>query len=151
QWERLTLTHQNWNEERLAAAAALDALVASWPAREEALTDRTHLIEAAENDLRRRHQEAVHLRQHIEAWAARVRLRETTWDSERDRLLADLRGREALAAKHLAALVELRQRWTKRRRQELDVVRTERAACEKLRQECNTLREELWRRSNALE
>jgi hypothetical protein len=80
-----------------------------------------------------------------------VRLRETSWDSERDRLLVDLRGREALAEKHLGALVALRQRWTKRRRQELDVVRAERAACEKLRQECNTLREELWRRSNTLE
>jgi len=151
QWERLTLTHHSWHQERLAAAATLEALVASWPAREDALTARVHRLEVAEKDLRRRHQDAIHLRQHIEAWAARVRLREASWESERDRLLTDLRGREALAEKHLGALVELRQRWTKRRRQELDVVRAERAACETLRQECNTLREELWRRGNALE
>jgi hypothetical protein len=108
-------------------------------------------VEGAEEDLRRRHQDAVQLRQHLEAWAAKVRMREAGWESERDRLLTDLRGREALAEKHLTALVELRQRWAKRRRQELDVVRAERAACEKLRQESNALREELWRRGNALE
>jgi hypothetical protein len=151
QWERLALAHHTWHQERLAASSALDALVVSWPAREEALVARRGLLEAAESDLRRRHQEAIHLRQHLEAWAARVRLRETSWESERDRLVADLRGREAVAEKHLDALVEVRQRWAKRRRQELDVVRAERAACEQLRQECNALREEWWRRGNALE
>jgi hypothetical protein len=151
QWERLTLTHHTWHQERLAAVSALEVLAAGWPVKEEALVARVQALEDAETDLRRRHREAVHLQQHVEAWAARVRLREAGWEAERDRLLVDLRGREQLTDKHLAALRELRQRWAKRRRQELDVIRAERAACEKLRQECATLREELWRRGTALE
>src|SRR5262249_38271774 len=49
------------------------------------------------------------------------------------------------------ALVDLRQRWAKRRRQELDLVRADRARCEKARKECVILREEWWQRGVALE
>jgi pSer/pThr/pTyr-binding forkhead associated (FHA) protein len=151
QWGRLAAGHGAWQGERTAAVAELEALAAGVPAREEALAERERCAQAAEDDLRRRHQEAVHLRHHLEGWTARLRIRESGWESERDRALTDLRGREQLAERHLTGLLELRQRWAKRRRQELDLVRAERAACERLRQECATLRDDLWRRGNALE
>jgi hypothetical protein len=151
QWGRLAAEHRDWLHERDAALAELEALAAGVPAREEALATRECCVRAAEEDLRRRHQEAIHLRHHLEGWKARLRIRESGWESDRDRALADLRGREELAERHLAALVALRQRWARRRRHELDVVRAEREACELLRRECAALREDLWRRGNAVE
>jgi hypothetical protein len=129
----------------------LEALTAPLPLREEGVLARERALRAAEEDLRRRCEEAVQLRHHLEGSKARLHLREAAWESERDRALADLRGREQLAEKHLAAVAKLRQRWAKRRRQELDLFRSERAACEQLRQECAALREDLWRRGGAVE
>jgi hypothetical protein len=151
QWHRLAQTQHQWQQDRLAAAADLEAAVAGFPEREQALTARRQDIEAGEADLRRRQEEIAARRQHLEAWAAQLRAEEAGWHSERDQLLADLRGREEVAEKHLAALVDLRQRWAKRRRQELDLLRAERARCEKVRKECGALREELWQKGVALE
>ncbi len=151
QWERLARIHEGWHEERQTVQAAVEAFTRALPAEEETLAARRQAVEAAEASLRCRHQETAKLRHHLEGWSARLRIREATWESERDRLLTDVRSREQLAEKHLTALVELRRRWAKRRRQELDVVRTERGACERLRQECATLRQDLWKHSTALE
>ncbi|MCI0458302.1 MAG: protein kinase [Gemmataceae bacterium] len=151
QWERLARLHQGWHEERVAAQDQLEALIGDLPEREEALEARLNGIEAAEADLRRRHQDALQLRHHLEGWSARVRLREADCEGERDRLLLDVRGREEVVEKQLATLAEMRQNWARRRRHELEVVRAERAACERLRQECAALRERLWRSGNTLE
>src|SRR5262249_44284801 len=43
------------------------------------------------------------------------------------------------------------QRWIKRRRHELELIRAERAACEQLRQECTALRGGLWQRTKAID
>lgn len=150
-WARLAVIEGNWHQGRRAALAELEGFVAGLPAKEEGLVVRQRAAEAAENELRRRHQEAVYLRQQLESWSARLRIRESTWESERDRLLLDVRGREELAERHLASMADLRQRWTKRRRQELDTLRAERATPERLRQKCAALRDELWKRGNALE
>src|SRR5207302_527716 len=47
--------------------------------------------------------------------------------------------------------VDLRQHWAKRRRQEIDLLRADRASCEKLRQEHATLRQECWKQGLALQ
>jgi hypothetical protein len=150
-WERLARINHAWHEDRGAALVELEERIANLPAREESVSARERGLQSAEEDLNCRHEEAVRLRQHLEGWKARLHVRAAAWESERDQALADLRGREALAERHLKALVAVRQRWNKSRRRELDVVRAERAACEQLRQECATLREELWQRTNALE
>jgi hypothetical protein len=151
QWQRLAGFHHEWHRERAVVQLALEAVAACLPARVEEVVARDRALQAAEDDLRRRHQEAVQLRHHLEGWKARLHIRESGWESERDRALVDVRGREELLQRHLAALVEVRQRWAKRRRKELELVRAERAACERLRQECAALRDELWQRGNALE
>ncbi len=151
QWQRLAVVHHAWHQERAGAQTELEAAFTELPAQEAALLRRDRALAAAEDDLRRRLQEAVQFRQHLEGWTARLRIREAGWESERDRVLADVRGREEVLQRYLSSLVDLRQRWARRRRQELEVVRAERAACERLRQECAALREELCRRGNALE
>jgi chromosome segregation ATPase len=150
-WQRVAQTQEEWLRAHRSAADQLQALAEDLPAKEQLLLARQDALEAAEANLQKRQHEISSFRQHVEGWAARVRLRETTWESERDRVLADVRGREVLTAKHMQAIVNLRQRWVKKRRQELDLLRAERAACEKLRLEYANLRQECWKRSLALE
>lgn len=151
QLERAALAHRDWHREREAALADAEALIARLPEREGFLAARERALGAAEEEWRRRHEELHQLRQHLEGWAARLKAREAGWESERDRVLLEARGREQLAERHLAALAQLRQRWARRRRQEVDLTRAERAACERLRRECGALREELLRRGATLE
>ena len=151
QWQRLALAQREWERSRNEAADNLEAMASSLPGREQALRDGEGALAAGEAGLRQRQQELLQFRQHLEGWGARVRQRETNWENERDRLLADLRAREAAAEKHLEGLVELRQNWAQRRRHEIDLLSAERAACEKLRQECGTLRHEYLKRTLALE
>jgi chromosome segregation ATPase len=150
-WQRAAETQQRWQEARAAAAAELEVLAASFPKREQELLLRREALEAAESNLRDRQLELSRFRQHLEGWAARVRLRESTWEGERDRFLIDLSGREEIADKHLKALIDLRERWVKRRRQELARLRGERGTCEKLRQQFATLRQDYWKRCLSLE
>src|SRR5439155_19901528 len=72
---------------------------------------------------------------------------ETIWRGEQDRLLANLRVREALVEQHLAALIDLRERWGKRRLRQVCRLRSQRSACEELRREGEANRQEWLRRS----
>src|SRR5205085_168263 len=121
------------------------------PQREQALVTRQRALETAEGALRARQQDLSRLRQQVEGRAARLHLSEMAWQGERARLLTELRGRTELSEKHLAAVVDLRQRWARRRKQELEQLRAERAVCEQLRQEYATLRQEYWKRGLAVE
>jgi chromosome segregation ATPase len=151
QWEQLARTRAGWEEEYRNTAGELRLLTASLQEKCQALLSREKDLEDAADELRRRHAELTHLRQHVLGWQARLRSRELTWEAERDRLLSDLRSREALTERHLAALVDLRQRWLKRRRREIEVVQAERAACEKVRQQYTALREQRRRGNRELE
>jgi hypothetical protein len=150
-WQRLVETQVQWHQERQAAADLLAALAVSLPHQERVLVQREHGLDKTEENLRQRQRELSQLRQHLEAWAARVRLRETTWESERDRLLVDIRNREKSADCLRTALVQLRQRWTKRRKHELELLKTQRLTIEKLRQEYATLRQDCWKRCLSLD
>jgi hypothetical protein len=73
------------------------------------------------------------------------------WEGERDRLLAEVRTREEAAERMQAAVGELRRRWARRRKEELEQLRGQRAANEKLNQEWRALREAWWQRITVLE
>jgi hypothetical protein len=150
-WQQLVTVYQLWDEEHQAATDQLAALTVGLPEQEQLLLRRERGLEEAEDDLQQSQRELSQQRLHLEGWAAGVRLRETAWEAERDRLLADLQHREALAETHLTALVGMRQRWTRQRKQELEQLKTERRTCEKLRQEYATLRQECWQRSQTLD
>ena len=150
-WQRVARTQQEWLAAHGATAAELEALAASLPLQEYALLTRQEALHALEDRLQRRERELIQQRQQLEGWAARLRSREAAWQRERDCVLVDIQGREAVLDKQCQALVGLRQRWTERRRQELQRLRAERAACEQLRHEFANLRQECWKRGLALE
>jgi pSer/pThr/pTyr-binding forkhead associated (FHA) protein len=150
-WQRVACVHQEWQQAQQAAVVEVASLAAALPLREQALLERQQALEAVEESLRRRQQDLTHLQHHLEAWAARLQVREAAWESERDRTLIDVQGREAVLIKQHEAVVALRQRWTGRRRQELERLRGEQAACEKLRQEYASLRQECWKRALAMQ
>jgi len=77
--------------------------------------------------------------------------REAIWEGERERLQADLHGREQLAAQRMQAVEQLHQRWGRRRRREVEWLRNEQAVCEKLRRDWSVLRETWLGRIAALE
>jgi hypothetical protein len=150
-WQRIARTQQEWLARHSAAAAELEALAARLPLQERALLTRQEALHALEDRLQQRDRELSQRRQHLEGLAARLHGREAAWQRERDSLLTDIQGREAVLDKQFQAFVSLRQRWTERRRQELQKLRAELAACEKLRHEFASLRQECWKRGLALE
>jgi hypothetical protein len=108
-------------------------------------------LESVEFRLRQQGGEMVHVRQHLEGWQARMAAREAAWEGERDRLLADLQAREQLVERRIQAVTALHQRWSKRRRQEVERLHTERDALARLQQELAHQREEWVRRGAVIE
>ena len=144
-WQRLAFTQRQWEQECEEAMAMLESLAGKLSHREQAVLNREEALGPAETDLRQRKAELTQVRQHLEGWSARTRLREMAWTGERDRLLADLKSREEAAEKCLQAAADLRQAWAERHCQEVALLRGERAACEELRQELALLRQECWK------
>jgi hypothetical protein len=142
QCQRLVQTQQAWEQERDAMAIQLERLGFHLHEREQTLAGRERALSAVEGSLHQRHEEVAQLRRHLEAWQARLILRTTTWEAERDRFLVEVRSREDVAERRLAMITELRRRWHRRRRHQLERLRTEHAACEEQRQECAARREE---------
>lgn len=151
QWKRLAQVQDHWVKHREQVTAELEGVIHKVQEREQELLSREQTLETQEAGLEQRHEELVLLRQHLIAWRARLRTRENSWEGERNHLVAELKHREALTQEHLRALVDLRQRWARRRRQELDQVRADRAVCASLRQEYVSLRQELAQRLTALD
>src|SRR5262249_6410655 len=81
----------------------------------------------------------------------RMAARESTWESDRDRLLFDIHSKEKLADQRLQAIGQLHERWLRRRRREIQWIQTERTVSAKLRHEYAALRQDLLRRSAHLE
>ena len=151
QWERLAHAQARWQQERDAAATELETLATRLSEREQTLESIERRRDEATREVQRQHMALMHHKHDLEAWQVRLRAREVAWEGERDRLLADLRGREATAEQLQSAFADLRQRWAARRKREQEQLRAERAATEKLRQEWMALREQWWRRAAALE
>jgi hypothetical protein len=143
-WQRLALTKEEWEQTRRSAAAMLQEIASDLPRTEQ-------LLHCRETELQRGREELARFRQHLEAWAGRIRVRENAFQTERERLLADVQARESVAERHLVLLADLRQRWAARRAQELELLQSQRAACEQLRQEYAQLRQECWKRALSLE
>lgn len=141
---RLQEARQHWVADHEAAVAELEAAA-------QRLLLREHALEAAE--FRQRHQgsELAHARQHLEGWQARMAAREAAWEGERDRMLADLQAREQLVERRMQAVSVLHQRWSKRRRQEVERLHAERGTLAKLHQELAHQREEWLRRGAVIE
>jgi exonuclease SbcC len=151
QWQRLVRGQQRWEQQRAEAARELEAMVRPLQEQEQALTERERACCTLEEELRKKHRELIQTRHHLVGWRARLRACEATWEGERKQLLAEIRHREKLVDDHLKRLVDVRHRWARQRRQELEKLQTEQAACASLGREYLQLRQEWQRRSAALE
>ncbi len=150
-WQRLGILQVRWEKDRRAAGRELEELARRLVDRAHALAEREQAGAQAEQVLRQRHAELIQMRQQMIAWRARLRVRDKAWEGERSRLLMEVRAREELAERHLNTLVDLRQRWAKRRRQELEKLRGERDALEVVRKETGQQRLVLADQTSALE
>jgi hypothetical protein len=151
QWQRLVATQDRWHKDRASAAAEMEAAAQQLQEQEQALEVRQKALQEADDALRERHRSLVHLRQHMVGWRARLKAREASWEGERLHLLTEMRHREALAKHHLHTLTQIRRRWAKQRSLELEKLRAEQAACEKLRTECAGLRQQWQQRFTELD
>jgi DNA repair exonuclease SbcCD ATPase subunit len=133
--ERLLQAQQSWQRDRDGTAAELEALAHALHQKEQALQSAQ---ERSQEQQTRLGQDRLRL----ESWHAELTLRATTWEGERDRWLAELRGREEAVERRLQALDRLRQQWMQRRHQEVSRLREQYAALKQLRDEWATLRGE---------
>jgi hypothetical protein len=145
-WMRLVQAQQSWQDEYTALTTDLGTLAMRLPILEQELDARLQAVSDAEQGARDGLGAVRHDEQQLAARQARFHIEVSDWESQHQRLVADVQAREQLTQSQLAQIVEVRQRWAKRRRQELDLVRAERALCVKLRRECTSLRDELCRR-----
>ncbi len=150
-WERVAALHADWHADRAQAAEELDALGQKLLERDLQVQEREQASAQADEALRRRHQDVLQLQQQIIAWRTRLRTEENAWESEKGRLLTELTAKEALATQQLATLVELRKRWSKRRKQETEELHRDRAAVAAMRKETAKLRNDLLQRMAGLE
>src|SRR5205085_9418486 len=118
--------------------------------REETLQIREQAVDTTEQELRRRMEAVAEARRHQESYSARLAAHEAIWTGERDRLIASVRAREDVVEQRLAALIDLGERWSKRRQRQVIRLRAQRNACEALRREEATLRQEWVQRSTLL-
>lgn len=151
QWQRLTLVHRHWQKEKDHAAAELEAIARKLLEQGETLAQREQGQQALGESMRKEHEELIHLRHQMIAWRARLRVRETAWEADRSKMLAEVKHRETLAEQQHLSLVELRDRWARSRTEELERFEAEHRELEELKQETHRLREELLQRTHLLE
>jgi hypothetical protein len=150
QWQRLLEATEAWHAERAAVAADLDLAGRQLANREQQVAEHEQALEQARAELVQRQEALSSVRCQLEGWQARLRSQETTWEGEREALLTEVKAREEVAAAQVRRLEELRQRWARRRRKELEDLQAARASCEDLRrhhaalwQECQKRRAKL--------
>jgi hypothetical protein len=148
---RLLHAWECWHQDHQTAMAELARAGTRLEEREEGIAQRERALIVIEDDLHRRHEEAVQLHQHCESWQSRLRADEAAWHTEREAMLAKIRYREAHAERQAALIARLRERWAARRRQELEDLRTDRARCQEVQLRFAELCEESLRRNQVLE
>jgi chromosome segregation ATPase len=87
QADRLRQDQQRWEETRAAVTAKLESMA-------ERLQQREQAVEAADRQQRERQQVLDHWHKQLQAQQAQYEVRRTEWESERERLLAELRSRK---------------------------------------------------------
>jgi hypothetical protein len=129
QVERLLLTQQQWHADKTAALRDLELIGSRFEARELDLDRRGREVQVARAAVRAEYQAAAQLRLRLEAERARSEAR----DAER-RIVLDARWAE-LEVRERALIAQednwhsLLRRWGKRRRMEIQRLRSEHQAC----------------------
>lgn len=150
-WHRLAIVQQRWQERRRDEILELQAVAHRLEEEAQALARRAQEQQALERVLQDRHEEMLRLRRHMIAWRARLRVQEQTWNGERERLLELTRRRLAQGEKHQSLLNDMRLRWNRRRRQEMEDLRKKKENLLAEARALMTLRDKLQKSQAALE
>src|SRR5262249_5105105 len=130
QWRRLLALHEQWQQEQGAGLADLETGARQLQQREQRLVVQEQALAAGLADLQARQEALSQARGSLEGWHARLRAREADWESERVALLVEVQVREETAAVQARRLENLRQRWGRRYRKEVEELNASRARCE---------------------
>jgi hypothetical protein len=134
QFQRLLGAENACQQDHLGMLRELEAIGGRLAARELAVAQK-------EKALRDREFEALHIRNQLESWQARLTAQAGDWEAQRDILLAECQAREQTADRHIVIVGALRRRWFRRCRQELTRLRQDSARLATLRREYTHLRE----------
>src|SRR5207253_4363803 len=133
------------------AASELHALTQRLAQQERALAMRENDLDSAERRLQVRQDQLDQLRRETTALHVRHQVQQQTWESERERIVAEARRLGEVARFQLEALGDVRQKWNRKRRHETDAIGAERATLEMLRQELADVRQQLAAQTQELE
>jgi hypothetical protein len=150
QLERLLLVQEDWEQQRQTAMADLERNAALLHQRAEALTLREQELEDATIRCDQRQADIAYVRRYLESWQARLTARAAAWERERECCVADVAARERLADHRLDVLLRIGRLWQQRRREEVEHLQAEYAACAELRLEMDHCRHEWLDRHEAL-
>jgi len=151
QWQRLAILFRAWQQEKESATNELEELAQKLLLQGKSLARQEEEHNVIATDLQHRQENVVQLRHQMIAWRTRLRAKEQSWEGERAKLLAQTRHRETLAEQQHAGLVDLRQRWSAQRKQELAQLQTDRDELETLRKEAVQARAQIVRHAATLE
>lgn len=140
--DRLQRGRDEWHHVEAALVAEFQRVAERLRDREAAVAQRELAAAAVEQRCQRRHEQIDELQRHLDVCQARLTVRLTAWETERERTLADVKMREELARRQTAAVELLRQRWQERRRGELERLRIQVVACGRLRRAAASARQE---------
>lgn len=150
QCERLLRVQQDWEQDRALAVADLERNAGYLREREEALASAEQELDDATARCDQRQADIAYVRRYLESWQARLTVRAAAWERERACFLADVAAREKLAGHRLKLLLRIGRLWQQRRREEVEHLQAEQAACTQLREELSRAREEWLNRHEAL-
>ncbi len=134
---------QQWQQEHEQLAGQLEELGQRLQVRERDLAAREMSLHALECGLRHRQEELDQRERSLEGWQCRLTTRTASWEAARDHLLVEVQAREEASERRLARVTELRRRWHRACRRQIERWRAERVACDRVRLEYAALREEL--------
>jgi chromosome segregation ATPase len=141
QLARLAEAHSFFHTDRQAIGVEMDGLARQLEEREQRLRARQEDLDKTEVALRRKAEELVEGRQQLEGWRARTTADAQAWEKEQARASAELRTRQHSVDQKLALVTDLRDRWDKRRRNQVVKIRKLTSSYQKLRQEYLVQRE----------
>jgi hypothetical protein len=118
QLEWLVRAEETWRQARAEVVCELEAAALHLRDREDHVLARERQLQAAEADLRKRREGVAEGRCQLDAWRARLVVREAAWESDRATVLAQAQLGADQTQQQLQALDELRRRWKQRRREE---------------------------------
>jgi hypothetical protein len=133
QWSKLLSVQGQWEGERQALFAELEAATGRLDERERQLAAQDSELAEGAAAVRRRHEAVDRLRGELEGRRARLVAREAACESEHASLLADARSRGETAEREASRLQVSRQRAAEQRQRELEELQGVRARCEEVR------------------